>query len=39
MKQSNNDEFKVNILGGHGLQTHDQVIKRWGKAHEMEQLY
>ncbi len=34
MKQSNNDELKVNIPGGHGLQTRDQVIKRWGKAHE-----
>jgi hypothetical protein len=29
-----NDELKVNIIGGHGFQTHDQVIKRWGKAHE-----
>jgi hypothetical protein len=28
MKQSNDNELKVNVLGGHGLQTHDQVIKR-----------
>jgi hypothetical protein len=34
MKQSSDDELKVNILGGHGLQTRDQVIKRWGKARE-----
>jgi len=33
MKQLNNDELKVNIHSGHGLQIHDQVIKRWGKAH------
>ncbi len=31
MKQSSDDELKVNILGGHGLQTCDQVIKRWGR--------
>ncbi len=34
MKQSNNNELKVNIFGGHGLQTCDPIIKRWGKAHE-----
>jgi hypothetical protein len=33
MKQSNNNELKVNILGGHGLQTRDQIIKKWGKVH------
>ncbi len=30
MKQSSDDELKVNIFNGHGLQTCDQVIKRWG---------
>ncbi len=34
MKQSNNNELKVNIFSGHGFQTCDQIIKRWGKAHE-----
>ncbi len=34
MKQLNNDESKVNILGGHRLQIRDQVIKRWEKVHE-----
>ncbi len=39
MKQSSDDELKVNILGGHGFQTCDQVIKRWGKAHEKYHLH
>jgi hypothetical protein len=34
MKKLNDDELKVNILSGHGLQTCDQIIKRWGKVHE-----
>ncbi len=34
MKQSSNDELKINILGGHGFQTCGQIIKRWGRAHE-----
>ncbi len=34
MKQSIDDESKVNIFRGHELQTCDQVIKRWGKAHK-----
>jgi hypothetical protein len=32
MKQSSDDELKVNILGGHGLQTCDQVIKKMGEG-------
>jgi hypothetical protein len=31
MKQSSDNELKVNILSGHELQTHDQVIKDGGR--------
>jgi hypothetical protein len=35
MKQSSDDELKVNILGRHGLQTLNQIIKKWGKVYHV----
>jgi hypothetical protein len=29
MKQSNDNELEVNILGAHEFQTCDQIIQRW----------